>query len=269
MRSCRVVWVLGAVASLALGMAAEACGGTVAASGDAATPARDGGKSSSRHETTGASTSSYNATASRTVATTRPTIVTTATAIATTGPTIVTTGATATGTGIGTGTGSCFKVSTRVYPPSDAGMFCPFSAVADGGKDVFCASGQHCCEPPANVNAASVCEPLATTCVHKGSTDWQCQGTADCAAGQVCCGNGVVDQEAAQPGCAPGGGTLPASVFVVGFWEALCQASCASMDAGPAWQLCDLQSDCPPAYACSPVRLQENDVGACMPGSGG
>ncbi len=166
--------------------------------------------------------------------------------------------------------GECYQVATVTYPEDGGAMYCPFSAVADGGASRYCTHGGHCCETPESAGTPSTCEDGGLTCPVVASTDWQCEGTPDCAGGQVCCGAGKVENQPAQPGCAPGGGTVPPSIYVSGFTPgSTCAASCAGVGSGVPWQICSQTSECPSGQTCVPVLIKGNSVGACCTGSPG
>jgi hypothetical protein len=145
--------------------------------------------------------------------------------------------------------------ASMVYP--DTGIYCPFSAVA-GGMDVTCPAGtQHCCEPPST--GTSECAPIAAMCA-EGDTDWQCEGTPDCAGqpGTICCGSGRLETQAPQPGCGPDGGTVPSYTYVSGFTGSTCMTPAACT----AFQICGSQADCTTG-TCTPIKPKGNDIGYC------
>ena len=149
-------------------------------------------------------------------------------------------------------------------------MYCPFSAATDGGENAHCARGEHCCETPMAADTPSECEPAGMACPIVDSTDWQCEGTPDCGSGQVCCGPGMVENQAAQPGCGVGGSTLPPSIYVAGFAPgSTCAASCEGVGSGISWQICSQNSECASGQTCVPVLVKGNSVGACCSGSAG
>ncbi len=163
--------------------------------------------------------------------------------------------------------GECYQVATVTYPEDGGAMYCPFSAVADGGASRYCTHGGHCCETPESAGTPSTCEDGGVTCPVVNSTDWQCEGTPDCDTGQVCFGTGTVTNRAAQPHCAIDGGTLPPSIQVAGFTGSTCQASCAVIDGGQPWQICSKTSECGGGQTCVPINAKGNGVGACCSGS--
>ncbi len=241
MKHSTFAWALGAVAAVGLGMAAEAC------SSSSSTPVTttDGGHSSSssgmtNSSGTGASQSSG------------------------------TGGSSATSVSGGGSTGTCYGVATQTYPEDGGGMYCPFSAVGDGGKNAVCTHGEHCCETPESAGTPSTCVSGGATCPVPNSTDWNCEGTPDCNSGQVCCGAGKIMNQAAQPGCGSGGATLPPSIYVSGFIPGpTCAASCAGIGSGVPWQICSQTSECPSGQTCIPVKPKGNTIGACCTGSAG
>jgi hypothetical protein len=163
------------------------------------------------------------------------------------------------------GTTTCYKPPPVVYPELTAGVYCPFSA-ADGGMNVTCAAGQACCVPAESAGVPSACIS-GTTCPVTGSVVVQCEGAPDCAAmpGTVCCGAGIIAEQAPQPGCAAGGGTTPAYSYVTGFKGSSCTAGCAAN----TFQICSQDSECPSGDSCFPVAPHGIDLGYCGTPSGG
>jgi hypothetical protein len=182
-----------------------------------------------------------------------------------------------TGTGTSTGTtpassssssqkapvdaGSCYKPPTALHPETQAGVYCPFSG-ADGGDNVTCSAGEHCCEPPESANKVSTCEPAVTTCPVASSTDWQCEGAPDCASesGTVCCGTGTIEQQAPQPDCGDGG--YAAFSYVSGFKGSACASTCSGTG---VFRICSKDSECPggAAGSCVPIEPKGGGIGYC------
>jgi hypothetical protein len=232
MKSSTIAFVLGAVSALAMGMAAEAC-----SSSSTSNPVGNGDGGSSGNST-GAnhSTGSAGSTGSE--------------------------GVKDAGSDV-----ECFKPPKTIYAlDGSTGVYCPFSAPdVDGGKNMNCTTGEHCCEPPESDNALSTCVAGGTACPVKDSTDWECEGTTDCAAkaGTICCGRGTIGTQGAQPAC----GITETFPYVSGFYGSACQTSCATyLDGGtsnPAFQICSKTSECPVGEGCVAVAPKGNTIGYC------
>lgn len=290
-------WLLyGAPVAFAAGLLSAHCSSSSSTGGYSLDAGFDGGHHGSSHTTgsgtskpgnsssvTSSSVTSSTATSSASVPTSSSSYVDAGvdSSSASTGSTASTSGnstsSSSTGTSASTGGSSsssgptCYTVATKTYPEDGGSMYCPFSAV-DGGKNVFCPHGQHCCETPESTPPIpSTCEPSTTACPVANSTDWQCEGTPDCSSGQVCCGAGKVENQAAQPGCGPDGGTVPPSIFVSKFTPgSTCAATCVAVGTGAvAWQICSQTSECPAGQTCVPVEPKGNTIGACCTGSAG
>ena len=241
MKSSQFAWILGAVSSLGLGMAAQAC--------------------SSSSPTGNSSTSTSTSSGSNHTSTTS------------TGSNSGTTSGTTTATGSNSGTtildggAKCYSAPGKVYAEDGStGLYCPFSETdASGGKAIHCATGQQCCSPPESAMLASTCEPVANACPVKDSVDWVCEGTPDCKTGTLCCGQGTIATQSPQPGCGDGGSTIPAYPYVSGFYGSACQASCAHFgDGGNGFQICSKDSECTtPGESCIPIKPKGNSIGYC------
>jgi hypothetical protein len=234
MKLSTFAWVFGAAASVALGIAAQACSSS-SSTGAAST----GNSTSGGSHTSGATTGSSH----------------------TSGATTGTSGTTGvSGSTTAGSSGSCYTIATKTYPEDGGGQFCPFSNTVDGGPKAYCTHGEHCCETPVSANTPSTCEPSTTACI-TGSTDWGCSGTPDCNAGQVCCGTGKVDD---QPAC----GTTPASIYPGSFTGSNCATACtAAKSTYVAWQVCSQDSECPSGQSCIPTKVKGNTIGACCSGT--
>jgi hypothetical protein len=150
----------------------------------------------------------------------------------------------------------CGKLSTLHPPKLDAGpgsIYCPFSAVTDGGGNAYCTGGtEHCCETPAGSATPSACEPLATACA-TGSVDWGCEDpVVDCAnpATPVCCA----------PGASIGLGTAGCGNFAHTMKSTVCVAagSCTGVT------MCTSTAECPTGQTCTAFVKAGNQVGGCM-----
>lgn len=239
MKLVKLAWVLGGVAAMGLGMGAEACSSSsgTGTGGDAGHGSSTGSGSGS-HAGTGTGTGSKDG-------------------------------------GTPSGDAGCHKAPPELHAETEAGVYCPFSDLADSGKAGTCAAGQHCCEPPTSGN--STCTAAATTCA-TGDTDWQCGAPADCvgnAAGGVCCGTGTINMQApcgaGQAGYPDGG--YPAYPYVSDFKGTTCAASCnGQMFNGEKLGIviCSQQSDCVTG-TCTPIEPKGGGTGYCAgatPGSG-
>jgi hypothetical protein len=159
---------------------------------------------------------------------------------------------------------ACLPPPPRLHPETMAGVYCPFSGI-DGGANLTCATGEHCCEPSSGV---STCVPDGTPCP-TDDTDWQCEGSLDCASsseGHVCCGTGRVNLQAA---C----GLFPEYPYVSDFKGTTCLASCTGMFNGGtvSFQVCSQDSECPGAAAgaCAPIDPKGGGTGYCHQVAGG
>ena len=157
------------------------------------------------------------------------------------------------GTGSSAGdSGACGTVP-KLYSETTAGVYCPYSGVG-GAKAVTCAGGQHCCEPPLGADggsSVSTCEATATACPVTGSVDWKCLAPVDCAGsagGAVCCGTGTLEEVA---GC----GYAKATKFT----GTSCAASCTG-----SYVVCSQDSDCAVGQTCEPMKAEGNDFGHCL-----
>jgi hypothetical protein len=235
----------GITGSTGIALGSTAATGSSTATTQASAPS---GTSSSSPASNGSQSSSMGTSSSQSVSTTTTTSPGTSSTQSSSSVTSQSSG--------GTGSVTCYAAPTKVYPEDGGGFYCPFSKV-DGGSIEYCTGGtEHCCEPS---TGTSSCEPIATQC-GTGNTDWQCEGTPDCASmpGTICCGTGHVAQQAAQPGCGPDGGTLPAFPYVSGFTG----SSCMTPSACTTFQICSQTTECSTG-TCTPIRPKGNDIGYC------
>jgi Cys-rich repeat protein len=146
-------------------------------------------------------------------------------------------------------------VGTLHPPKSDAGanIYCPFSAVGDGGHNEYCTGGtEHCCETPADAGVPSSCEPIATACPAL-SMDWQCEDpVADCkdSAKPVCCAPGATIG-LGNPGCG-------------NFAHKMTQTTCVAAGSCAGIVMCTSDSECPSGQKCTAFSKAGNQVGGCM-----
>ncbi len=251
MKSVNSVWVVGALVAVSMGMAAQACSSSTTSPGGGAGGGTTGGSSTSSSKETGSNSSSSTSSGS----------------------------ATASGCGgSSSSTGAvCYKAPKELYPESAAGVYCPFSQNYPT-KDTVCSAGQHCCEPPEKACMLSTCVADGTQCSVPESIDWQCAGTLDCASqgsDLICCGQGKVETQAAQPGCGDGGTTIPPYPYVSGFYGSACQKTCAYFgsgalppeDGGVGFQVCSKDSECSANFHCVAIEPKGNTIGYCAAGA--
>ena len=142
----------------------------------------------------------------------------------------------------------CGKAASLHPNAGDGGIYCPFSAPA-GGKNVYCAETQQCCENPAG-GAVSTCVAKGAACPVAAATVWECEDPTDCA-GMKCCAH------------ASDGGTVTLSTDTCGpylskFSGTRCAAACAAGEL----QVCEKQGDCA-SGTCTAVKPKGNDIGVC------
>jgi hypothetical protein len=167
---------------------------------------------------------------------------------------------TTTSSSSGAGGSECGKITTLHPPKLDAGpgtIYCPFSAVGDGGNE-YCTPGtQHCCETPEGATTASACTSINTSCMTgTGYTDWQCEDpVTDCTAAglPVCCAPGAT-LELGTPAGTCGN-----------YASEMKSAACVAAGTCTGIILCTSNSECPAAHpTCTPFSKAGNDVGGCM-----
>jgi hypothetical protein len=153
----------------------------------------------------------------------------------------------------------CGKKSD-LHPEDAAGIYCPFSAVGDGG-DKTCTGGEVCCQTPeTEAGTPSTCAAAgttSTTCPVAKSIVWECEDPIDCvgsAGGSLCCGFGVAKKE--DPSC-----TNYDYVSGASGKGSVCADSCTGGNI-----ICETQAECTAADAgtCTPVKYHGNAVGFCM-----
>ena len=140
----------------------------------------------------------------------------------------------------------CFPPVLHPTMP-DEGPFCPFSKV-DGGKNIYCATAQQCCETPKGAGP-STCISGTATCPVAGSIAWQCEDSSNCASGKVCCGAVTLTPH---PEC----GYLRGEK---GFTGTSCKTTCAAAEL----QFCQQSTSCPKGKTCTEILVEGNEVGAC------
>ncbi len=148
----------------------------------------------------------------------------------------------------------CKTVPTGAPFETDSGPYCPFQAAADGGE-LFgpCGRGNHCCDFTSGSNP-STCDPLATACPFEAGTnaDFQCNETADCPNGSICCmsASATLGQD---QGC---------SYF---FASKDHGTSCVTGTTCPGpIQVCGQTADCPSGMTCQPLDTLAVWLGVCQ-----
>lgn len=139
----------------------------------------------------------------------------------------------------------------KLHPPkADGGIFCPYSGV-DGGKNIYCAITDTCCETPDKTTPSSCVSGKTTTCPVAKSTPWQCEDPADCAGGQKCCAY-------AQDGGAVTVKTDTCGPYLSHFAGTRCADTCAAGEL----VVCEEQSACSNG-TCTAVKPKGNAIGVC------
>ena len=143
----------------------------------------------------------------------------------------------------------CGKAPALHAPKPDGGVFCPFSAPS-GGKNVFCAETEQCCENGKGAGV-STCAPKGSACPIANATVWECEDRADCPSGQQCCAHsgdaGTVT--VATDSCGP---------YLSKFSGTRCAPTCATGDL----VVCEAQPECN-SGTCTAVKPKGNDIGVC------
>lgn len=162
--------------------------------------------------------------------------------------------------GAGGDAGACAH-PPKLFPPSSAGVYCPFSK-GDGGKALDCTpTSQVCCMSPTADAGSSTCS--APGACPTGWGDWACS------APQECSGSGVV--------CCLAAGPLEADLKCSGFQKTkgfsstscMATAMCTgTIDAGKhqdnLYVACEAQSDCPQGKTCTAIKTTGTSIGVCL-----
>lgn len=143
----------------------------------------------------------------------------------------------------------CGKAAALHPPKPNGGVFCPFSA-PPGGKNVFCAETEQCCQN-AKGTGVSTCAPKGGACPIANATIWECEDKSDCPSGQKCCAHGgdAGTVTVATDSCGP---------YLSKFNGTTCAAICPAGDL----VVCEAQADCA-GSTCTAVKPKGNDVGVC------
>jgi hypothetical protein len=152
-------------------------------------------------------------------------------------------------------TADCKKVPANAPFTTDSGPFCPFGG--DGSTFAPCNTGEHCCLPS---TGSSTCSGTACVFSNDASTnsDFQCNETNDCNAGEVCCENAGSEVQQ-DPGCTT-------YDYVSKQHGTSCvSTSCPSGQA----QVCGSDSDCPTGKTCFPTNTKAIWLGVCIGADGG
>lgn len=133
---------------------------------------------------------------------------------------------------------------TRPFLFGDGGVYCPFSS-SDGGKNVYCLSGQQqCCVTPENAGSPATCQDRDTECPVAGSTLLECQHPEDCEG--VCCATAQVGKDVC-------------NFYLKQFKGTKCRASCQAGEV----QVCGREKDCDDGQECSGVKAKGSTLGIC------
>lgn len=127
----------------------------------------------------------------------------------------------------------------------DAGPYCPYQA--DGGT-AYCGT-DHCCIPAQASGQPSYCS--ASACAFDaGGADFQCNETADCTGGKVCCltAPGHTGQDV---GCT-------SYYYIASEHGTQCMTSCGTQP-----QICGQNSDCPSGMTCISTDTLGMWLGTC------
>jgi hypothetical protein len=152
-----------------------------------------------------------------------------------------------------TDAGSDCGTAPTLHPAKpDGGMYCPFSAPT-GGKNIYCAENQQCCENPAG-GGVSTCEAVGTACPVAAATVWECQDPLDCvgsASGTKCCAHSAAAGAVtvATDTCGP---------YLSKFSGTHCATACAAGEL----QVCEKPADCTTG-TCTAVKPKGNAIGVC------
>jgi hypothetical protein len=141
---------------------------------------------------------------------------------------------------------------STLHPGSTSNsLYCPFSAVGDGGSNDYCdPSVEHCCD--FGSPGSSSCEATGTAC-GAGGVDWACADPAtDCPASHpVCCAPGASIVLGSGTACTNSASSMTSTACVVA-------GGCTGI------QVCTSTAECPAGMTCTPFRQAGNDVGGCM-----
>ncbi len=148
------------------------------------------------------------------------------------------------------GTGSECGTTPALHPSDAGSIYCPFGP--DGGaitcqNEACCISGKvGSAFPPSTCAMAGQCNFQADA----GNTEIDCEQSADCPSGQVCCGGGPAPQQV--QGCG--------YYQEKGMQYAKCAASCQAAE----WQICSSNADCTGGKTCTPTKIKGAGIGFCM-----
>lgn len=135
---------------------------------------------------------------------------------------------------------------TKPFLFGDGGVYCPFSA-SDGGRNVFCASGdQQCCVTPESAGSPSTCQDRGTDCPVANSTLFECQHPEDCDQG-VCCAGAQVGKDVC-------------NFFLKKFTGTKCRDACQAGEL----QVCGREKDCEDGQTCDGVKAKGSTLGICQ-----
>lgn len=148
------------------------------------------------------------------------------------------------------GGSDCGKPAQLHPPKPDGGIFCPFSALA-GGKNVYCAETEQCCQNPKGTSV-STCVPKGAACPVANATAWECEDRSDCPAGQACCAH-------SGDGGAVTIATDTCGTYLSKFSGTRCAATCGAGEL----TVCEVAAECTGGKTCTAVKPKGNDIGVC------
>jgi hypothetical protein len=169
------------------------------------------------------------------------------------------------GTQMGTdsgGGGTCTN-PPALFPPGDAGLYCPYDYGPDGGGAAHCKTGtEMCCLSPSSDAGSSVCEAVGASCTQAGFGVWQCSSPAECpGATPVCCLTAGPPE--ADPNCSGYQKTK-------GFDSTTCMAAgkCTGTVVVGKYTdnlmvVCETQADCTTG-TCTAVKTSGTSIGLCL-----
>ncbi len=142
---------------------------------------------------------------------------------------------------------------SSLHPGSTSNsLYCPFSAVADGGGNDYCdPSVEHCCD--FGSPGASSCQATGAACGAGVAVDLGCADPAtDCPVSHPVC-------------CAPGASiVLGVGTACTNSASSMTSTTCVAAGTCTGIQMCTSTAECPSGKTCTPFRQAGNDVGGCM-----
>ncbi len=148
----------------------------------------------------------------------------------------------------------------KLFPPTEAGVFCPFGRT-DAGKAEYCTPiTDVCCLSPSADAGDSVCSKPGSC--PTGFATWACSSPKECGGNEVCCLQaGPLEPE---PKC-------PGYQRTKGFSSITCvpSAKCTgTVDAGKfvddLYVACETPADCPQGKTCTAIKTTGTSIGVCL-----